>query len=55
MITREQLRDIVSEYEQLYGVVEKTLNSMHKRMMDLEDAITDIRYEQEENTNENEK
>ena len=48
MITREQLRDIVSEYAVAYGTIERLLATMEKRMMDLEDIISDIIIEQGE-------
>ena len=50
MISREQLRDIVSQYEQLQGRVESMIHRMHSRMMELEDIIGDIITEQEGET-----
>lgn len=48
MISREQLRDIVDEYAVAYGTIERLLATMEKRMMDLEDIISDIIIEQGE-------
>ena len=48
MISREQLRDIVSEYEQLHGTVERMLHTMRYRMMELEDIVDVVITEQGE-------